>query len=103
MRQRWEPLHTELRPLRVFSRRLRREQQLLPVRRLLKALPRLRFLLERLQVRPLQQRPAIPAQQIRRLISQRIIRSLTKELNSILRPLNKTFLSRLRVLGLQNK
>ena len=60
-------------------------------------------LLERLQVRPLQQRPAIPAQQIRRLISQRIIRSLTKELNSILRPLNKTFLSRLRVLGLQNK
>lgn len=59
--------------------------------------------LERLQVRPLQQRPAIPAQQIRRLISQRIIRSLTQELNSILRPLNKTFLSRLRVQGLRNK
>ena len=52
---------------------------------------------------PLQQRPAIPAQQIRRLISQRIIRSLTQELNSILRPLNKTFLSRLRVQGLRNK
>ena len=45
----------------------------------------------------------IPAQQIRRLISQRIIRSLTQELNSILRPLNKTFLSRLRVQGLRNK
>ncbi|MFR1026557.1 MAG: hypothetical protein ACLSE8_09180 [Parasutterella sp.] len=28
-RQRWEPLHTELRPLRAISRRLQQEQQLL--------------------------------------------------------------------------
>lgn len=103
MRQRWEPLHTALRPLRVFSRRLRREQPLLPVRRPRKALRQLRLLLEQLQGRQLQQRPAIPAQQIRHLIFRRITRSLTQELNSILRRLNKTFLSRLRVQGLQNK
>lgn len=103
MRQRLEPLHTELRLLPAFIRRLRQEQQLLTVRPSLKALPRLRRLLEQLQGRQLQQLPAIPAQLIRHLIFLRITRSLTQELNSILRRLNKTFLSRLRVQGLQSK
>ena len=97
-------LHTEHNRLPLHSRYLLQERRQQPALFPLKVRPRKApVLLERLQVRPLQQRPAIPAQQIRRLISQRIIRSLTQELNSILRHLNKTFLSRLRVQGLRNK
>ena len=96
-------LHTEHNRLPLHNRHLLQERREQLVRCPLKALPRFRLLLEQLQGRQLQQRPAIPAQQIRLLISLRITRSLTQELNSILRRLNKTFLSRLRVQGLRNK
>ena len=97
-------LHTEHNRLPLHRRYLLQERRQQSVLCPLKVRPRKApVLLERLQVRPLQQRPAIPAQQIRRLISQRIIRSLTQELNSILRPRTKTFVSRLRVQGLRNK
>ena len=97
-------LHTEHNRLPLHSRHLLQERRQQPALFPLKVRPRKApVLLEGLQVRPLQRRPAIPAQQIRLLISLRIIRSLTQELNSILRRLNKTFLSRLRVQGLQSK
>ena len=97
-------LHTEHNRLPLHRRYLLQERRQQSVLCPLMVRPRKApVLLERLQVRPLQQRPAIPAQQIRLLISLRINRSLTQELNSILRPVNKTFLSRLRVQGLRNK
>ena len=97
-------LHTEHNRLPLHRRYLLQERRQQSVLCPLKVRPRKApVLLERLQVRPLQQRPAIPAHQIRFLISLRIIRSLTKEPNLTLRLPNRVFLSPLRLPVLQSK